>query len=191
MDIKIQKSLKKIFHLIPEELLKSLDTKKSQELGLNLLNMFNPSYLPANFKFSINGGWITPDGSRFIKAQTSGEDELLKSWIENPKKDIGYDILLFSKGWIRQDWYQPISTTKFIDNKNLTRKLTFIIDPTSLRLRNLNAIVSIARFYTIVMPKGFYYELALIKHENNNIIIKRKLYKDLDFFILGLNSIKS
>lgn len=186
-------NVKKILHLVPNELRTYLEGLSERPSGSALLNQFQPGQLPLRFAFNTRGGWITPDGKMFIKTLTNQKDAGIRPRVKNIK-EYNNDVRLaaFKQGWIRQDWYQPIYSQKFTIVKEAFRKLTFTFDPLIAldNIRNWIDIQNIAKAYTIIMPPGFYYEIALVKYNGDDIKYEVKRFKTLSNFLLELRNIR-
>lgn len=186
-------NVKKILHLVPNELRSYLESLSSKPNGGALLDQFQPGLLPLRFSFNTRGGWITPDGKLFIRTMTNQKDAAIRPRVHNIK-EFNNDVRLaaFKQGWIRQDWYQPIYSKKFTIVKTAFRKLTFTFDPLVAleNIRNWINIQAIAKAYAIIMPPGFYFEIALVKYDGNEIKYEVKRFKTINQFLLELRNIR-
>lgn len=159
-----------------------------------LTNQFKFNLLPPKFSFNTRGGWITPNGKWFLRSVSASYDAHIRSWLRDPQR-YNNDIRLqaFNEGWIRQDWYQTIFSTRFVTNGDTYRKLSFAFDPTIALndIRQYWGIQNIARAYAIIMPKGFFYELSVVKYTKDlQIKYENKRFKTLTGFLLELRNLR-
>lgn len=186
--------VKRILHLVPNELRPYIEKLANQNQSTALLNQFQPGQLPLRFSFNTRGGWITPDGKMFIKTMVSRQDAQIRPRVHNLGQ-YGNDVRMaaFKEGWIRQDWYQPIFSTKFTLNQQSYRKLVFTFDPlTALKnIRNWMDIQAIAKAYTIIMPPGFWYEISLVKYNENGVYYERKRFRNIGAFLIELRNLRN
>lgn len=191
--VELSPQIKKIIHLVPNELRSYIESISANQNNSAILNQFQPGLLPLGFSFCTRGGWITGDAKLFIRTSVSRKEAQIKSRIPNPQKYGSIMEGAFKNSWVRQDWYQPIFSTKFTLNMQCYRKLVFTFDPKTAfkNARMYTNIQSIARAYTLIMPKGFWYEIVLVKYKENGLEYERKRFKGLGAFLLELRNIKN
>lgn len=184
-------NLERLRSFVPKELIPYFESIHSPKI-LTPLNTLNTSLLPFNFYFNTRGGWITPDGAWYLRSLTANYDEAVKNRLKD-SKDYNFNTRLqaFSEGWIRLDWKQQPFSMQFVNSAKPFRRLKFTFAPIALKNQDaMWAVQNIARMYAIIMPIGFTFEISLVNIQDNELSYKRKIVKDLSFFLLELNNIK-
>ena len=186
----IKEKFKSMLPYAPKELIPIME-KKNLEDYKYILPRFHTGHLPFNFKMNTRGGWISPDGTWYLQSLTASVDDPLRPRLKDQEK-YNYNLRLqaFQEGWIRIDWNQPIFGMAFTTNDQVLRKFIVTMDERKeLDYKTFLAIQAIAAIYTVVLPKGIFYELKLVtKYDNNKYACKIEKSRGFEFFILDLNS---
>ena len=183
-------SIAKLKKFLPKEL-KELYKERRKKGFPEEVHEFKPYLLPFTFSFSTRGGWITPDATWFLKSTSSDYDVKVRQKLRNSKfYHFNTRLQAYKEGWVRQDWQQyPFSPT-FSIKPLPNRKLRFTFEAEALNQNMKWAIEQIAIAYTLVMPEKFLYEIRLVEYtKNNDITFRGKIYRSLNFFLLGLKTI--
>lgn len=183
--------LERLRNYVPKELIPYFESINKDQYS-SILSKLNVSALPFNFCLNVRGGWITPDGIWFLKSMTGNYDDTLKTRLKNSKEyNFNTRLQAFKEGWVRQDWIQSPFGSTFINTEKPLRTLRFTFDPIALKSQDmLWAVQNIARLYTVLMPKGIWYEIRTVKYNNDTILNTKTDYRGLEFFLIGLDNIK-
>lgn len=177
--------------LIPAEL-KPIYKSKNLEHYKYMLFRFNTGYLPFNFSMNTKGGWISPDGTWYLKTLTDDPDVVLRSRLKdsfNYKNNLR--LQAFKEGWIRFDWLQPLIDSKFCTKEQLPRTFSITMDAyKKIDHKTYQSIICMAILYDVAQARNMTYSLNLITSYDGGYQIRSYKSRGFQFFNLDLNRVR-